>query len=173
MECGTDLTCVSGCSRTVNECMNGESFVFVGSKRTGWILDCPCLLNCPLGCKDCRHPMCNCIVPEDSIEYFDCSSSAEEKEKRCVVDCGIHNTTCHQSCEETYNNTITACPCMDDCKKGCPCDGYICREQKVLVEIITLQSHKLWVIMRYLQWLVQIRQGRIFEKLGQIRQNFK
>ena len=102
-----------------------------------FISDCPCLTNCPLGCKSCDNPICNCVVPEDSIEYFDCSSAAEEKERRCVVDCGIHDYVCHQGCEAQYNATHTDCPCKSGCPDGCPCENYVCRDDKTSVLVLT------------------------------------
>ena len=98
---------------------------------------CPCLLNCPLGCKSCKNPICKCVVPEDSVEYFDCASAAAEQEKRCVVECGIHDTACHIQCEENFNDIHDKCPCKDECKNGCPCEDYICREDKTSVLVLT------------------------------------
>ena len=77
------------------------------------------------------------MVPEDSIEYFDCASAAEEKEKRCVVECGIHDTDCHDACEAEYSDVHDECPCKDGCPDGCPCDNYICRDAKTSVLVLT------------------------------------
>merc|ERR1711935_1296814 len=58
---------------------------------------CPCNANCINGCKNCPNTIC------------------PGGDEQCVEDCGT-----------VFVYEHAKCPCMDKCRRGCPCAEYDC-----------------------------------------------
>ncbi|CAG5105347.1 Oidioi.mRNA.OKI2018_I69.chr1.g2049.t1.cds [Oikopleura dioica] len=114
------VSCRLGCSDSFcdTECLNAYS---------ACVDTCPCYHDCPSGCEDCWHPICQCKDPETTSPiYRQCKSEAQTGLNLCMNDCQT-NSTCFDSCHETFKRNFNRCPCMSGCPNGCPCsNGYVC-----------------------------------------------
>ncbi|CAG5111110.1 Oidioi.mRNA.OKI2018_I69.chr2.g5444.t1.cds [Oikopleura dioica] len=87
---------------------------------------CPCGLNCPLGCKGCSHPLCECYEAEINNEnYKQCIENALEDQNNCIKSCPP-SLICMEECCKAYQLEVKSCPCIEEGTNPCknnPCQN--------------------------------------------------
>lgn len=108
--CGTDDACKTQCARDDYRCVDA----------------CPCNANCINGCKNCPNPICPCQEPNQDPYYIRCRVELQTQLEKCLIICPGGDEQCVEDCGTVFVYEHAKCPCMDKCRRGCPCAEYDC-----------------------------------------------
>merc|ERR1712110_791904 len=110
VECVGDSDCISQCMRQTVACEEV----------------CPCHDDCFDGCPcEPRSEYCLACKYEYRDEYFYCEDQCSFRFINCTDTCkGPTDTECYDRCHNQFVKERKNCPCMENCKAGCPCPNY-------------------------------------------------
>ncbi|CAG5104141.1 Oidioi.mRNA.OKI2018_I69.chr1.g1112.t1.cds [Oikopleura dioica] len=139
-DCRVDyIGCRQECSEIVCE---NECVIIYGE----CLSDCPCGVNCPIGCENCPHPLCvpsPCDDLENNLDFQRCKNINQNELNWCIDDCKNSQYDCYEICTDKFLASMKNCPCYEGCPQGCPfCSDYQC-EGDGFVVINQIRSYQL------------------------------
>ena len=122
--CNNDQQCVAGCTRDFAACTEV----------------CPCYTSCFDGCPcEYESKYCDSCEAMHADEYKLCAEWVHQILMECLNECPPFDTSCDHECAAESEKHLQWCPCMNQCKDGCPCTQYQCSTDKV-VHFVAISS---------------------------------
>ena len=113
----------------LEDCDGGTTCSFdCGTEAADCIYHCPCYPGCPSGCEDCNSAFCKCRDYQSNPDFLACEQHYREVYTACIVACDAGDVRCLAACSRDLDLNLMECPCMKNCRNGCPCENYECSQ---------------------------------------------